>query len=222
MRRRFQIFSVSVLSGFVLSGCMRLPALKLPGSSLLGGKQGEDITVTAPRDTGKPGTVETQTDETRMKVPAGSTVTETAVTAQPATDTTPARPAYTVREIKLVSDTEWVDRAQRIAASTGTVDTSVAKHRIDMAEARWLLIGGLLAVVGGFVVRSLLPAWPGLSNGLILGGGVSLAAWKLSAIPPWLGLVVVGVFAVLALGYKKKEWDANSDGIPDVLQRKTS
>jgi hypothetical protein len=165
-------------------------------------------------DAGTPATLNGGEVRTGFRVPANSKVT---LTKTAATATTPA---VEVSTFDFSEPTEFEQTASTIIASTGTIDTSVAQHRIDAQERRWLLFAAIGCAIGGLVARSLLPAWPGLSNGLLIAAPLAFAAWKLAEVPAWLWLVAIGIMAVLALGYKRAEWDANKDLIPDVLQKK--
>lgn len=197
----------SVLHVLALSACTRLPSIKLGKS-----------TITGNRDAGTPATVSSNDSTSTLNIPAGTKVV-TAVTAPtPATSTTPYVPSLTRTEWTFSSPTTFESTAAALLASTGTIDTSVAKHRIDVAERRWLLWAGIACGIAGLVVKSLLPTWPSLSNGLLFAAPCALAAWKFSEIPAWLWFIAIAVVVFLALGYKRAEWDANGDGIPDTLQ----
>ncbi len=214
---RVMLIGLVVIALMLLCGCSildRVPRVSVPATELLA-----PASATAPRDTGKPATVASAGEESRIALPAGSTITVTRTEAQPATERTPARPAIEVREIHLSSDSAWYERAQHIAASTGTIDTSVAMHRIDVAERRWLLWTAIACGIAGIVVRQVVPLWPGLSNGLLMGAALAGAAWKFSAIPSWIFAVAIGACALIAIGYKRAEWDKDGDGIPDILER---
>jgi len=186
----------------VCSGCGAIPRIKIPATKNL-----PAIDVAAPRDAGKPATVASSGKESRLDPPQGSIVTITRTESQPATENAPARPAIEVREIRLAADASLIERAQHVDASTGTIDTTVAKHRINAAESRWLLIAAIITLVAGLIVRSLVPQWPGLSNGLFVAAPIFFAAWKFSEVPAWAGFVVVGVVALGALYYKRGEID---------------
>lgn len=197
-----------VLTSLCLVGCTYLPSLKI----------GKDR-VTAPRDAGSPATLNKDEVKTTLDVPANTTVVTTQVAATPATDKSPAMPAYTTTEWRFLAPTKFEQTAVGLLASTGTVDTSVAKHRIDAAERRWLLWAAIGCGIGGILVRSLLPAWPAMSNGLLLAAALAGLSWKFSELPAWLWATVIGGAVLLIVGYKRAEWDANKDGVPDFLQR---
>lgn len=195
------------------TGCnllRRAPSIKLP--------TGE--TVTGPKDAGTPPTINTSDAGTTMAIPAGSTVKVTATEAQPATQDKPAVPATTVTEITPAKDTMIQHTEKKVQASAGTVDTTVRKHEIDVAERRVLLYIAIACGIAGIVLKSMMPAWPALSNGLLVGAVLAGAAWKFAEVPAWLWLAVLAGVGMMVLGYKRAEWDANGDGIPDVLQRR--
>ncbi len=180
--------------------------------------------VIAPKDAGKPATLDTATTGDSVQLPKGSRLTVTKVAAIPFTPATvnapqqAAQPAKEVVQVELAADSTWTRQAETVQAQTGTVDTTIATHKIDVAERRWLLWAAIGCGIGGVVLRSMMPAWPGLSNGLLLGAALAFASWKFSELPAWIwatGIVVVGL---IALGYKRAEWDKDGDGIPDVLE----
>lgn len=140
-----------------------------------------------------------------LSIPAGSTIQ---VVHTPAT---PSAPESTQTTYTLSMDTQQTvqSSAQTISLSpTRKPDTTVALHKIDVAERRWLLFIGIGLGVAGIAVKSLLPAWPGLPRGLFLGAGLAIAAWKLSEIPAWVIAAAVLVAGLLALGYKRADVDA--------------
>jgi hypothetical protein len=177
------------------------------------------------QDAGKGATLNTSNAKEIIPLPTGTKITTTetpAVPAKPATATAPAEPAQPAKTVTIVEPggpTEWIKTETTVNADTGAVDTSVAKHRIDVEERRWLLWAALGCGVAGVFLKSMLPAWPGLSNGLLLAAGIAFVSWKVAALPEWLWIGVALIFGAKALGYKKAEWDKNGDGIPDVLQK---
>lgn len=206
----------------LFAGCMlRGPRVSIPDNGILAGGE-----ATAPKNNGTPATVASSGEETRMEVAAGSTVTETTIDAQPAVPATPdtpaqpAQPRTVVREVHLSAPTAIVQKAQHVQTSTGTIDTAVALRKVQAAESRWLLWAAIGCGIGGLVVRSMLPAWPSLSNGLFAGAVCAFIAWKFSDLPAWFFLVPIGLLGAKALGYKRAEWDANGNGVPDLLEKK--
>lgn len=192
--------------------------LCLCGCGLIGGPRikAGPVSVIAPKDAGKPATLATVEAGTTMDIPAGSVVKITKTEAT--VDNGVRKPETTVTEIVASEPTSIKHVEKRVDADTGTVDTSVAKHRIDVEERRWLLWAAIGCGIGGLVIRSLLPSWPSLSNGLLLGAVAAGASWKLADVPSWIWMAVIGVSALLVAGYKRAEWDHNGDGVPDVLQ----
>ncbi len=187
-------------------------------------KLGQDR-VQAVENAGTPAQLSKTSAGARVALAAGSKIIVTekkALPAQAATATSPAvapQPAVTETVIVPAGPTEWVKSEDSVTAATGTVDTSLGKHQIDVADRRILLYVAIGCALGGLVLRSMLPAWSGLSNGLFLGSVFFGAAWKFSEIPAWVGGVAIVAVGLLALGYKRAEWDKNSDGIPDILQK---
>jgi len=199
-----------------------------PGCQLLrksGSISSKDVTVQGVPLAGTPASLNTADAQTVVTLPTGSEVKVERIAAQsalPATEDTPAvaaKPAVETTTIKLAGLGEFKKVETTVAADTGTVDTSVAKHALDVADRKWLLWAALACGIGGIVLKSLLPAWPGLSNGLLIAAPIAFSAWKLSDVPSWLWAVVLLVMGCLALGYKRAQWDKNGDGIPDIIQK---
>jgi hypothetical protein len=195
----------------VTQGCASLSRGKI--------KAGSTVVEGIP-DAGKPATLATDETKSSIAIPAGTEVSVTKIESSPATASTPFIPARWVSVFTPTKDTRLEAVSATLRADTGTVDTSVAKHRIDAQERRWLLWCAMACGIGGIISRSMLPAWPAISNGLILAAVLSGLAWKLSEIPPWTWLIALGAAVLLVMGYKRAEWDKNGDGIPDILQKK--
>jgi hypothetical protein len=185
-----------------LAGCMPAPAIRTPAASVVGN-----------RDAGKPATLASETTETALPIPAGSSITETK------TEATQTAPAVVSRRIELTEPTKLTETTTTIKADTGTVDQSVALRKADNAERRVWLYAAIAAALAGLVLRSMLPAWPGLSRGLLIAAAVFAGAWKFSEVPWWAGLLAIAAVSLVALGYKRAEWDANKNGIPDALEK---
>lgn len=207
-----------VLICLLLSGCaLQRGRISTPLGSVVGVK-----------DAGAPAKFDSSLGVESLALPVGSTIITTRTDAQPAvaaTETTPAReyqPAQEKTEIVLSAPSELRKNTTTTHADTGVIDTTVAKHRIDVEDRAWLKWAAIGMLVAGVLLKSVLPQWPAISNGLLLSAALAFASWKLAEIPAWLwaaGLVIGGA---LALGYKRAEWDKNGDGVPDLLQRSTN
>jgi len=203
-------FAVGVVCLMLLTGCgmFGVGKISLPGMSVRGVK-----------DAGTPAILATSTAGEAIALPEGSKVVKTEYSAVPATPDNPAQPAKTVTEIIPAGPSEYKKTESKAEASTGTIDTSVANHQIDVEERRWLLWAAIGCGIGGIVLKSMLPAWPGISNGLLIAAPCAFAAWKFSEVPAWIWAVVIGIVAAMAMGYKRADMDKNKDGIPDILQK---
>lgn len=165
--------------------------------------------VTAVQDAGKPATLATSDGKESVAIPKD---TEVIITKDAATPTTPAR--ETTR-IHFNSPTEWQKFTATVAANTGTVDTSIAKQKIDAAESRPLLyasIGAALAA-GFFLYR----AYP--TPAFICGGAavVFFMSWKASGLPDWfwaVGACALAGAVALYLGHERGEKAAVVAGTP--------
>lgn len=195
------------LAGLLSTGCSSGGQLKLPSGTV----------ITPPKQSEQPTQVTESKASQTLSIPAGSTIQ---VVHTPAT---PSAPESTQTTYTISKDTQQSvqSNSQTISLSpTRKPDTTVELHRADLAERRWLLFVGIGLGVAGIALRSLLPAWPGLSTGCFGGAVLALAAWKLAEIPAWIFLCVIGVVGLLALGYKKGNIDKDGDGVPDILQRR--
>ena len=183
-------------------------------------------TVQGVANAGTPAVLETANAGTTVPLPAGSSIVvtkEAAVPARPATATETAMAAMPAKETTVITPagpTEYRHTEATVRADTGTVDTSVAKHGQDVAERRWLLWVAIACGVGGLIVRSMLPAWPALSNGLLMASVAAGVAWKLADVPSWIWFCVLAVAALMVAGYKRAEWDKDGDNIPDIFQHR--
>lgn len=212
---------IFVIACLLLTGCVSKPRARIG-----------DIEAAGPKDAGTPATVTTTKAGEAATIPTGSRVviTETAaVEAQPARPATPdspaqpaqpAQPATRVTEIVPAAPMVWERKEDTARASSGTVDTSLGHHRIEAEERRVLLYIGIGLGILGLVVRSMLPAWPSLSNGLLAGAVIAGISWKVAALPSWVWTLALAAAALLAMGYKRAEWDRDGDGVPDILQSK--
>jgi hypothetical protein len=191
---------------FVLLGCASVPRI-----------QWGKATVEAPKDAGTPAQLKSGEVKTGFRIPAKSRMTVEKTEAVPATAETPARPAVEVTTFDFSEPTQFEQIANTMQASTGTVDTSVAKKRIETESKAPLLyaaIGAALAAVVAMVLK-----WPSVALLCGIGSGAFFAAWRLADIPWWAGLIALTAGGALMLGYKRAEWDANGDLIPDKLQK---
>jgi hypothetical protein len=139
--------------------------------------------------------------------------------ALPATEKREAQPAREITEIIPGSATVYTQKESTVAASTGVIDTSLAKHKVDVEDRAKLLWVAIGCGIAGVALRSLMPAWPAWSNGAFAAAALAFLAWKFAEVSPWAWLgVLIGV-GLLVLGYKRAEWDKDGDNVPDFLQK---
>lgn len=198
------------MTRFLFYACL---VLVLSGCALFKGRiKAGGVTVNGVAD-GNGASLASDKSAAVLPLPAGSKLTVTKwepVAWQPATGTRPevkSQPAREVTEVTLSRDTQWRKDETKIVADTGTIDTTVAVRRLEIAERKWLLWAAIACAVGGLVVKASFPAWPSISNGLLLAAVAAGAAWKLSDIPAWTWLAVIGVAVLLVMGYKRREKD---------------
>lgn len=189
-----------------LAACSTLPRIRIGKAEVL-----------APKDVGTPATVNTNENKTGIVIPPGTKLVVTKTDAVEATATTPGRPRTETLSFDFSQASEFIQSANNLAVSTGTVDTRVAIRRVESEEKKPLLyvsIGCAVIALGFMYFR-----WPTAAALAGVGSACFFAAWKLSDISPWVG----GLFLVAAIAgvafYKRAEWDANGDGIPDKLQK---
>lgn len=201
--------SALLASVLLLSGCAFLAR---PGKVKLGNSSAE-----APANAQAATTISTDEGSEVIDIPAG---TQVSVTETANDGAKPASRVFTYAFINASQHRIKRDFKQAEIPPQRPPDTSVDKHKIDVAERRWLLFAAIGAGIAAVVLKSMLPGWGGLSNGMGAGAIILFAAWKFSEVPWWASLIVVGIVAAMALGYKRAEWDKNGDGIPDILQKK--
>lgn len=218
---------------YVIVGLVLLAALLIVlfgGCSMFGKRpkiSGNGFSVVGPADAGKPATLDSGSSVASLPIPAGSSLVMTkteAVRAIPATDQTAAvaaQPAKEVVEVKLAGATEWRKIESTVKADTGTVDTSIAKHRIDAAENRYLLFAAIgAAVAGGFFLYIKYPT-PAMMCGVA--SVVFFLAWKLADLPDWfwgVGALAVGGGLFLYLGHRRGEADGVKAGLAGDVEPK--
>jgi hypothetical protein len=154
------------------------------------------MTATAPKDVGTPAALERSQSETTVPIPAKS---EIVVLPEHRVQVTVPEP--TTMTVKSVSE----------HASTGTIDTEVAKHRID-SQAKQPFLFASIASIGAVVFFM----WRGYPTGAMLAGlagVIFFLFWKLSDLPSWfwvVGLATVVGATFLFLGYERAEKDKSA------------
>jgi len=198
---------VAALLIFLFGGCSMFG--KRPKIS------GNGFSVIGVPDAGKAATLDSGTSIASLPIPAGSTLVMTKVSpmeAIPASDKSPAvaaQPAKEVVEVKLSGPTEWRKTESSVKADTGTVDTSIAKHRIDVESSKILLYAaiGAMVVAGVFVYLK----YPTPALMCAAAAVIFFLAWKLSDLPSWFYVIGVGgIVGAVALhrGYERRENEA--------------
>ncbi len=184
----------------LLSGCSLMPSRIKVGDSV----------VTPPKDNGTAATLSTFNAGQALKLAAGSRLVMTkfhSVAGIPETKDQPAvapQPEKEVTEIYPSADTEWHKTEATVAANSGTVDTSIRTHEIDVAASKPLLYAAILSAALGvfFIYR----AYPTPAIGCFIAAVVFFAAFKVSGLPSWfwgLGLVGIAGGAALYFGHER-------------------
>lgn len=172
---------VLLLLVLTLTSCKSLPRITF----------GKD-SVTGVADAGKPATLTQGETKTSFAVPAGTQMQTVKVEASP---TTPAKETTTWN---FSAPTKFEIDASTLKADTGTVDTSVALHKVDVASKQPLLyFAGVCLLLCGIMLYFEHP-----TAAMFCGAGavVSFAAWRMPDLPEWFWMVgVICVVAGLAL-----------------------
>jgi len=201
----------------ILTLCL---AVFASGCSTAGRIRTKLASIVAVPDAGKAATLAESHSDASLPIPAGSRLVVTKFEAQaaiPAAEGRPevaAQPAREVTEVVLAKDSTWNRTETHVQADTGTVDTSIAKHRIDVAEDRILLFVSIGAAVLGGVFLYLKYPTPALICGCA--AVVFFMAWRLSGLPPWfhvLGFAGLAAAVFMWLGHRRGE----SDGVKAAL-----
>lgn len=193
--RNLPLTAGALISVLFLAGCASFGAgkIRLPG-----------VAVNPVRDAGSPAVASTSEAGVSVALPQGSRLVISEINAIPATNETPAQPAKKVTEVIPGGPTAYVQKESTISASSGTVDTSVAKKRVDAEESRPLLYGAILAALAaGFFVYRAYPT-PAICCGAA--SVVFFLSWRMADLPPWvaaLGLAAIAGGVALWLGHKR-------------------
>jgi hypothetical protein len=209
------VLAVIIIAGLAvlfLSACSSVPGLRV--KSKFGKEYADQFNVTGNKDQGTPATAESSGSKATVPLPTGSEV-----------KFTPAEGVDVgMVSVKLSAPSSFSFESRGTKASTGTIDTATAKHRIDVETAAkerepllWVAIGcGVLGVLALIVLKE----WPSIGKGLLAASVLASIAWKVAEVPWWAWLAVLAGVGLVIAGYKRAEWDANGDGVPDILQRK--
>jgi hypothetical protein len=163
-----------LIAFLLLTGCASLPRISVGDTQIIG-----------PKDAGKPATLNQGEARETFTAPAGSTRTLTT-----------APTGETVETWEFTAPVPVQATRSHLAANTGTVDTSIAKHRIDAQERRWLLWAGIGAIgLGVLLIANPYVRWP-LGGALFAGCG---ALFLFAHQQPQLFAVAL-VIAGLAVG----------------------
>lgn len=187
MNAKTEIVMVSLVF-LLLAGCGLIPARIKSG----------DVTVSAPKDNGSPATLDKGETKTSVDIPAGTKVITTK------TESTPTAPSVTVTEYDFTKPTHFEETSSSLKAGTGTIDTSVANHKVDVASRTPLLYAAILALV----VSAGMVYFEHPTGALLCGAasGIFFLSWKLSDLPEWVWAVaaaaVVGGLCLVA-GHNK-------------------
>lgn len=177
-----------------LSGCAWMGGagrISLPGVSVKGVK-----------DAGSPAQVATSQTGVSIALPKGSRIVKREIKGlgyRPATKTSTEQketPAVTETEIIPGGETTYVQTESSVKADTGTVDTSVKNHEIDVEAKKPLLYASIVcALLAGFFVYRAYPT-PAICAGAA--SIVFFLAWHIE-LPGWVAAIALA--AVVGGGF---------------------
>lgn len=183
--------------------------------------QSGNARVTGLADAGKPATLNSGETKSDIAIPANTPVRIVKIDAVPATDKTPFQPAREEVTFVPTFDTKLQSVSTSLQANTGTVDTSIALKKIEVAENRYLLWASIGAAVAAGVFLYLTYPTPAF---ICVGASVVFfAAWKLSDLPDWfwaVGAVGLAAAVFLYLGHEKGLTTATIDPLLAVAKAK--
>jgi hypothetical protein len=216
--RRWLAWAYRTLKRWHLFGCLMILTALAGCASKPGVITTAKGAIVTPENASAPSAIATATATESTAIPKGSTIT---VTETPATAQAPAQKvtAYNFAEAATQTRVEESTRAE--VAPPRAPDQTVALRKADNAARTPLLYAaiGAGAIALGFMVMK----WP---TAAAASGGASVVffiAWQAAGLPAWfymVGILLLVAGACVVLGYKRAEWDANGDGIPDILQQK--
>lgn len=196
----------AILAALTLSGCSLIhrPTITAGATKVVGVQDGKQATLNQ------------STAAEVLAIPEGSTITMTKHEAQPAiaaTETSPAfapAPAFEQVDVRLSKATEWRRNATAVQANTGTIDTSLAQHRIDVEENRWLLWASIACIpIAIFFVYIQYPT-PAMYSGAA--SAIFFVAWKVADLPSWFwALGGAGLVAAFCI------WRAHERGLKTTV-----
>jgi len=185
---------VTILCFVLCTGCSHLPArITSGGTSIVG-----------VADAGKPATLNKDEAKTTIGIPADTKVTVTVTDPIPATDKQDYIPRKTTTEWTFLKPTTFEQVASTLVANTGTVDVSIAKHKIDVASSLPLLYAAIGSALGAAVFIFLKYPTPALACGAA--AVIFFLAWKVSGLPDWfwaLGACAIVGGAALYFGHER-------------------
>lgn len=192
MRRLLLLVSVSLIAS-----CAHIPRVQLSGGT----------SAAAPRDNGSPATANEATTTSTIVIPKDSIVTAPTGTTGGIAGVVQAPPITAT----LAKDSELRVVSTAATASSGTIDTTVATRRIDVAARAPLLYAAIASVVAAGVMIFLKYPTPALCC-----GGAAIVfflAYQLSNLPSWFWAVglAAGVAGVaLYFGHERGEKTASA------------
>lgn len=157
------------------------------------------------KDAGKPALYASSEKGATLPLNPGDKLTTTLVGASmglPATASSPAvapQPAKTITEVVLAHPTVLQTTDTQINANTGTVDTSIREHEIDVNASMPLLYAAIASGLAACVFVYLKYPTPAMIAG---GAGIIfLISWQATKLPPWFWMLGVVGLAVAVSAY---------------------
>lgn len=199
----------ALLISILLSGCLNTGKLRT-------GR----VELTPPGNASVPSVVNSGEKKTETVIPAG---TEKKTVETQATATTPAK-TETVYTFPSETRETVVEQTDSVTlANERAPDQTVALRKADNAARSpllWAAIGSAVVALGFLIMK-----WPTPAAASGVAAVVFFLAWHSSGLPSWFWMLGIGLLiagAAVMLGYKRAEWDADGDGIPDAMQKKVT
>lgn len=149
-------------------------------------------------------------------IPAG-TVKETVKTQGNATESPKEVTRYVFPEATTEKTVEITQSAS--LSNERAPDQTVALRKEENNARAPLLYAAIGACVVG--IGFIFMKWPTPAACSFGAGIIFFIAWQVSGLPSWffmLGFLVLAAGIGVMLGFKRKEWDKNSNYVPDVME----
>lgn len=203
------LFLLFCMMGWLFSGC----AIAKRGIVTMGKTK-----VVSPEQAETASSVKETTSFSTLPIPAGTTFSEHPMPRYSQDQEMPLKSVYLPSDSVLSTKTTV---KEAVVSPQRGPDKDVALRKEANSARMPLLYAAIGSVAVGLCFMVM--RWPTAATGAGGAAVVFFIAWQAAGLPDWfymLGVVLLVAAACVVLGYKRAEWDANKDGIPDFLQKK--